>query len=426
MRQLLISVPRGSGDRVLELAGGRDGVNMVRLDADGPDGPLDLVIVHVPNDQVEGMFKEMEGLDQAHTTLVPRPVFAMHPPETAVADQVREVHTLAPLEVYLSGLSSIGSWRGFLGYAAAAAVVVWIGLYTNTVYLLTAAMLLAPFAGPAMTLAIGSARGDLELIGRSLVRYFVALALAVGVAWALSMVFGLSIPTQQMAAAAQISTVTALLPLIAGAAGAIHLFQSERSSLVSGAAVGLLVAASLAPPTGMIGMALALGRWEMATHGLFVLLLQLVGINLTAGLLFRLLGLAPEGPRYDRGRGWVAWTSFGITAAALAALLAWQFQPGYALKRDTLERRAAAEIQTVVEGFGGVDAVEMSVRFTRTDAPGGERLLAELYVERHAGNAEADQAIQRRLTREVQARLADLPERVVPLVSVTVLAAPPR
>ena len=129
MRQLLISVPRGSGHQVLELAGRCQGVNMVRLEAHGPDGPLDLVVIHVPNDQVEGLMEGLSGLDQAHTTLVPRPMLAMHPPESEVDQQVREVRTLSPIEVYLSGLSSIGSWRGFLGYAAAAAVVVWIGLF---------------------------------------------------------------------------------------------------------------------------------------------------------------------------------------------------------------------------------------------------------------------------------------------------------
>ncbi len=39
--------------------------------------------------------------------------------------------------------------------------------------------------------------------------------------------------------------------------------QSERSSLVSGAAVGMQVAASLAPPAGLVGMAIAIGRWDI-------------------------------------------------------------------------------------------------------------------------------------------------------------------
>ncbi|MDV2994536.1 MAG: hypothetical protein N4J56_004190 [Chroococcidiopsis sp. SAG 2025] len=93
-----------------------------------------------------------------------------------------------------------------------------------------------------------------------------------------------------------------LLSLAAGAAGALNLVQSQRSSLVSGASVGMLVAASLAPPAGLVGMAVAIGRWDMATSGLFVLLLQLVGINLTAAILFRVFGLSVQGSRYRRGK----------------------------------------------------------------------------------------------------------------------------
>jgi hypothetical protein len=48
--------------------------------------------------------------------------------------------------------------------------------------------------------------------------------------------------TSSMSSTSNVSAVAVLLPLIAGAAGPLNLVQSERSSLVSGAAVGMLVA----------------------------------------------------------------------------------------------------------------------------------------------------------------------------------------
>ncbi len=154
----------------------------------------------------------------------------------------------------MAGLQSVGSWKGFLGYAAAAGVVVWIGLYTNTSYLLVAAMLIAPFAGPAMNLAIATARGDITLLKRSLIRYFSALLVTILVALALSLILRQEIPTNQMVQTSELSSVALLLPLAAGAAGALNLVQSQRSSLVSGASVGMLVAASLAPPAGLVDL----------------------------------------------------------------------------------------------------------------------------------------------------------------------------
>ncbi|MGB3613274.1 MAG: DUF389 domain-containing protein, partial [Elainellaceae cyanobacterium] len=66
-----------------------------------------------------------------------------------------------------------------MSYAAIAGIVVWVGLYTNSSFLLTASMLIAPFAGPAMNVAIATARGDTALLWRSLLRYFSALAVCI-------------------------------------------------------------------------------------------------------------------------------------------------------------------------------------------------------------------------------------------------------
>lgn len=147
-------------------------------------------------------------------------------------------------------------------------------------------MLIAPFAGPAMNVAIATSRGDAKLLKRTLLRYFVALAVTIVVAGVL-IILRQEVVTSTMSDTSKISAVAVLLPLVAGAAGAVNLVQSKRSSLVSGAAVGMLVAASLSPPAGLIGMASAMGRWDLAINGVFVLLLQLVGINLSASLVFR-------------------------------------------------------------------------------------------------------------------------------------------
>jgi hypothetical protein len=254
MRQLLIQVPRGHGKKVLEIARNYDGMNLVQFEATGggaPSDPLDVVMASVANGRVEGMLSDLEALPELHVTLAPRGVMPLRPPAAEAAKQVIDVEERSPIEVLLSGLQSIGSWKGFLGYAAAAGFVVWIGLFTNTVYLLTAAMLIAPFAGPAMNTAIATARGDRELLGRSLLRYFAALTVTISVTAILSLILRQEVATQQMVDTSMISSVAVLLPLVAGAAGALNLVQSERSSLVAGAAVGMLVAASLAPPAGL-------------------------------------------------------------------------------------------------------------------------------------------------------------------------------
>lgn len=424
MRQLLVQVPRGCGKNVLDIAKACDGVNLVQFEATGSEKPLDVVIVHVPNPNVEELLGELESIPELHVTLIPRGVIALEPPASEAPQQVKNVEARSPIEIFLAGLQSVGSWKGFLGYAAAGGVVVWIGLFTNSSYLLVAAMLIAPFAGPAMNTAIATARGDRHLLQRTLLRYFAALATTILVTWALSLILQQEVVTSSMSSTSNVSAVAVLLPLIAGAAGALNLVQSERSSLVSGAAVGMLVAASLAPPAGVVGMAIAMGRWDMAVNGLFVLLLQLVGINLSASIMFRIYGLSARGARYDRGKKLVFPAILAVTILLLAGLLTWQFSSSPELQRSSRSQRATAEIQKVVNNSNLVDLVEADVRFPNSNIKGQNTLLGTVHVQRKAGVTESDGEISDRLTNDIQTRLLEQGFNVTPLVDVSVLEAP--
>ncbi len=423
MRQLIIEVPRGCGQRVLDIAKSHNAANVAQFEAKGGDEPIDLTIVHVSNREVEKLLAELQDLPELHITLLPTGVIALKPPASEAPQQVTNVEERSPIEIFLSGLQSVGSWRGFLGYAAVAGFVVWIGLYTNTSYLLVAAMLIAPFAGPAMNTAIATARGDRILLGRSLLRYFTALAVTITTACLLSLILRQEIPTSLMLDSSQVSAVAVLIPLTAGAAGALNLVQSERSSLVSGAAAGMLVAASLAPPAGIVGMGAALGRWDLVINALFLLLLQLGGINLSAALLFRIYGLSTQGTRYQRGQKWVTRSALAITVLVLIGLLTWQFSNAPNLERSSRAQQANAEVQKAIEQVGLAQLVESNVRFTRPNIEGQNTLLSVLYVQRKPGVKQSDREISNRIKSAVQKRLQEQGFNVTPLIDVTVLEA---
>ena len=425
MRQLLIQVPQGQGARVAEDARRLGAINLARLEATGEDGPIDVVIAHLSNGDVQPLLERLDPLPDVRLSFFPQGVLALKPPSEEAPDQVTDVGMRSPVEVFLAGRQSIGSWRGFLGYAAAAGAVVWTGLYTNTIFLLTAAMLIAPFAGPAMNAALATASGDGGLLRRSLVRYAAALALTIAVAALLSLLVGLETATAEMVARSQVSSMAVLLPLVAGAAGALNLLQSDRDSLVSGAAIGVLVAASLAPPTGLVGMAVVIGRWDMALSGLYVLLLQLAGINLSGALVFRWGGLAGGGARFKASAKGLFRAGLAASALALVALLAWQFTSPLALQRASLDHEIASQMRQAVEESALAAPVEVSARFTRTDVQGQSTLLGVVYAQRHAGVTFSDEEVSQQLAellrREVRARWP----YVTPLVRVS-LFDPPR
>lgn len=425
MRQLTIEAPRGRGKEVIEIAQKHEGVNLAILEGKNGEGkPIDVVMVNLPNRKVEDVLDQLQPIPNIHINLIPRGVLSLKPPPEETPQKVTEVRNLSPIEVFLQGLQSIGSWSGFLSYAAVAGVVVWIGLYTNTVFLLTASMLIAPFASPAMNTAIATARGDKILLWRSLLRYFSALSVTISVTAILSFILQQEVATSLMVATSEISSVSVFLPLAAGFAGALNLVQSERSSLVAGAAIGVLVAASLAPPAGLVGMALVLTRWEMVKSAIFLLLLQLFGINFSAALVFRLHGLTPTGARYKRGKQWVFLTSLGVTVAALMGLLTWQFSDTPNLQRSTRSQYAYAEIQQVINDSDLVYLVNAEVEFTRPDIQGQNTLLCMIYVQRREGVELSEEVIKSRLSSLIRQQLLEQGFEVTPLINITIFDPP--
>jgi uncharacterized hydrophobic protein (TIGR00271 family) len=424
MRQIIANVPRGEGERALSLARERGGRNLLRLPAEGGQDEREAVFLHVPNDQLDALLGALENISDLRLTLLPQGVITLRPPASEAADQAVDVSPRSSTEVFLSGLQSVGSWKGFLGYAAAAGAVVWTGLYTNTIYLLVAAMLIAPFAGPAMNLALGTARGDKTLIGSSLMRYFGSLFTTALVAWVLSVVWEQQVPSELMIQASLVSSVAIILPLTAGAAGALHLCQSERNSLVTAAGAGILVAASLAPPAGVIGIGTAMQEWDMVKSSVYVLLLQLFGINLSGAVVFALFGLHPRGVRYDRGQSWVRWATWSGTAVVLGALLTWQFREAAELQRSSTAQRIAGVVKEALQQNTLVDPIEVQVRFTRANIPGQDSCLIVGYVQRTSKTKLEESALKRIVAREVAHVVTAQGFRVTPLVALTVLQEP--
>ena len=425
MRQLIVKVPRGQGEQALQIANEHKGQNLASFEAHDRDKDWDLVLGYFSNDHIGRLLKDLESLQELHVTLFPHSVFPMSPPSKNVPEAIKTVNPRSPLEVWLNGIQSIGSWKGFLGYALAAGIVVWIGMFTNTIYLLVAAMLIAPFAGPAMNTAIATASGDTSLLGRNILRYFVALILTIATAAAISLLLRQETATSTMVSVSELSSVAFLLPLVAGAAGALNLVQAQNSSLVSGTAVGILIASSLTPPAGLIGMSAAIGRWDMVKSGVFVLLLQLACINLAGSLLFRAYGLNATGERYQRGKSSIFYLSLAISAAALAGLLWWQFSSRPNLQRSTISGRAVSVIAQVVDESNLADLVEANVRFTRAKISNQDTLLGVIYVQRKRRIRVPEEQIRQQLTRNIQERINEQGINVTPLVDVIVLDPPP-
>lgn len=428
MRQMILQLPDGQGGRAIDVLKGHGVMTLTRMRGTDRHGEaVDIVMASVPNAEVGPVLGELEEdptVGDVEAVVPSEGVYAFEPPADRAPEELVDVTSRSPLEVVLAGRQSVGGWTGFLSYAATAGVVVWIGLFLETPFLLTAAMLLAPFAGPAMNTAIGIVSGDTGLLRSSILRYAAGIGLTALVSLLMTLLVGQSQVTGMAADSVTLSNVAVLLPLAAGVAGALFLVQSEHSSLVSGAAVGILVAAALAPPVGTIGMAIGVGRWDLVGRGGFLLVLQLAGITLTAALVLLANGLHPSGYRYATGRSRLVRRGMGVAALLVAVLVGAQYTTGSGLQRSSIAREASQLAGTILEDESRVELLEVTADVPSTDTPGPPRVIVEVTVELDPAAAEDAATVEDQLTADLRRSLAERFEEVVPLVDLTVLTPP--
>ncbi len=216
---------------------------------------------------------------------------------------------------------------------------------------------------------------------KSLGRYFLALIIGILVTFILSFIIDQQHATPLMVSISHVSQMAVLLPLVAGFAGAINLIQSDRDNLVPGAAVGVLVAASLAPPTGIIGMALYFGNWQLVQSGVFLLILQLVGIQFSAALMFRYLGkITIKGARFADGKEYIYKLSLAVSGLLLAGLMYWQFSNQPNLQKASLATQITQTIRSAISEIDYIETIEVNARFTRGTLKDLNPVICELYL----------------------------------------------
>ena len=424
MRQVILQVPVGTGDELVAAADRLGASTASRMHGtDGRDDAVDVVVVTVPNAAVGPLIDEAQALGRAEASVVGTGAYAFEPPAGDPPQELIDVTPTSPFEILLSGRQASGDWTAFLIYAGLAGVVAWLGLYTETIYLLTGSMLIAPFAGPAMTTAISVASGRPALLRHSVLRYLGGIAATAAAAGVLTLLVGQETVTGIATSILTITSVAVLLPLVAGAAGALFLVQAEHSSLISGAAVGILVAASLAPPAAGLGMVLALGRFDLALHALFLIALQLTGITAAAVVMFRSYGLRPDDHRFGTGHPHMLKVGLAVSAVLTVALLAVQLGTAPLLTQGDASRDAAAIVARVVDDRPELRLLQVDPAVRSTGGDAAPRVLVDVVVERRPG-APAVADVRDELRRALEDRLRRGLSDVVPHVDLQVYGPP--
>ena len=168
-------------------------------------------------------------------------------------------------------------------------IVVTVGLLEDNVAVVIGAMVIAPFLGPNIALALGGALGDNQLIWQSLKTNLAGISFALVLCALLGWWWPYEISSQELLARTNVGLDSIALALASGAAAVLSMTTGLSSVLV-----GVMVAVALLPPAATLGFMLGSGHYDLATGAGLLLAVNIVSVNLAAKLGFLLLGIKPR------------------------------------------------------------------------------------------------------------------------------------
>jgi uncharacterized hydrophobic protein (TIGR00341 family) len=168
------------------------------------------------------------------------------------------------------------------------AIVTAIGLLNNNVAVVIGAMVIAPLLGPNMALALGTTLGDMNLARKSLKANFAGLLTGLILSLILGFLLTVNPSSPQIASRTRIELVDLVLALASGVAGALAFTTGAPTSLI-----GVMVAVALMPPLVTLGLMLGSHNFFSALGALWLLLTNIICVNLAAVLTFWVQGVRP-------------------------------------------------------------------------------------------------------------------------------------
>ena len=304
MRFVQVMVPAGKRETVLAVLD-EEGIDYVVTDETSGREYTAVVSFPLPTNAVEPTLANLRevGIDEdAHTvvvdaeTVVSRKFARLQ--ERYDEEEENDNTRIAREEIRERAAELAPEWSNYLIMTVISAVVATAGILIDSPAIVVGSMVIAPLVGPAMATSVGSVVRDDELVRQGVklqVGGIVAATVAATVFAFVTRTVGLVPPNLDLFALSQFQGrltpdfLSLVVALGAGVAGAVSI-----ASGVSIALVGVMIAAALVPPLGVLGLGIA--YWHPMTilsTGVLVLV-NTLSINLTALVVLYYKGYRPD------------------------------------------------------------------------------------------------------------------------------------
>jgi uncharacterized hydrophobic protein (TIGR00341 family) len=328
MRQINIVLPDQDVKRVLDIAESSD----LKAAHVRSAGEIDLVIITVPDDQVDDFISRLKdaGIDKTGT-------ISILPIHAAISDKEKDkVPTIAPKEEIIeSARRACSLTRGYVFMIVISAFVATLGLMMNSTAVVIGAMVIAPLLGPSIAASVGTVMGDTALFRKGIMSTTLGLLIVI-IAAALTAAFVNSLQLlpsivnirieelpSEIKERTSLNILIVGLALASGAAGA-YSFAEKKGEIL----VGVMIAVALVPPAAIVGIGIALLDMEFIISSGLLLAVNVICINIAKDVKKRLFITM-------------------IILIILGAVFSWTTFIAY--HDNQLEKRIAEEIDDLIE-----------------------------------------------------------------------------
>lgn len=274
-------------------------------------------------DDLEDQFSGLPGFN-----IVVSPIEALVPPLYETPETARPLaaptRKASPLEHFFSRdrLSteelyddieeSVRFTPSFVMTVMASALIAGLGMRSGQTAVVIGAMVIAPFLGPAIGLAMAATVGDGGLARRASTALAAGALLVLALMTLVGAFIHVDVMVPELRSRTVVSPADVALALASGAAGVLAFSRGASVSLV-----GVMIAVALVPPLSAAGLMLGSGHPELSLKAIYLFGTNLICINVAGIATFLGQGLPPKNWRLTAGLLMIWCVPLGLLVAAL-------------------------------------------------------------------------------------------------------------
>jgi len=210
-------------------------------------------------------------------------------PKSVVKAKEKKSPRISREELYADIVGSTEMSNIYIIFVILSTIVAAIGLMKGNVAVIIGAMVIAPFLGPSVALALSATLGDNKLRNNALRATIAGFSLVIFLSSAIGFFFTVDPGIPEIASRTQTGISDILLALASGAAGVLA-FTTGAPAVV----IGVMVAVALLPPLTVFGLLMGSGEYNLAAGAFLLFLTNIICINLAGVTTFLFQGVSPR------------------------------------------------------------------------------------------------------------------------------------